>query len=611
MTLPLLLLGLYLGLLIVAIALASWAGHMIPAPDEARRVTDAAERAGLSHLGAAAKVALGASLLFSCLAGAFAIWKGFPTGWFAITPLVSPLLVGAALYYSGRKLLRAAGQLLGAGSSDERIVLTNRSVVGAVLCCEATIGLLLLSIYSLAAREVGPSAARLIVLLSGSSIALSAIVFARAAASAHFSVVEGTAGTAEEPHAGSLAALVSNTFHMPILRLITLVLLSTLGSCALLTLSHPDEGDASAALWLYPHLLRVLGLFGLLFAGMVARTSEDESGAEAWVRGAIVYLVLMIAGAWSLSSELPVGWALSVPSGLTFLYVALGLSVWFGGSQVERNQEATWGSQALDRLSPTLVFWGLVIVLLLATALTTGKQALPPNALVSLLLSGTLAVVPMAAVWVLARDLSATSSPTSRLAFVGKFYREPTAGSPSKRFLTVLPVLGFVVALCALSGVWSGAPAVSRIQLLLLGLGAGLACLVLGALVGLVEQACKKTISAIAALVSGKPEADAAPLDFESAVNLCRDSISSSGVRWLLLASSPIVLALGALTFVPLPLFRALIMGLALGALVLGVAGELLLNIHPRSARRTLANLSLATGLAQALWLLAIGTTIS
>lgn len=611
MTLPLLLLGLYLSLLVLAISLASWAGHSSPAPEEARRVTDAAERAGLSHLSIPAKVALGANFVFACGAGALAILRGLPTAWLVIAPLVAPLLLGAALFYCVRKLLRASGQLLGAVSADGRIVLTSRTVVAAVLCCEATVGLILLGVHSLAVRELGASTARLVILLVGSSIALAAIVFARAAASAHYAVARGAEAPLEQPHAGSLAMLVSSSFHAPLLRLISLILISTLGHCALLAFAHTSDEESQAALWLYPHLLRVLGLFGLLFAGMVARTSEDESGSEGWIRGALVYLVLMVAGAWSLSSELPVGWARTVPAGLSFLYVSLGLSVWLAGSDPQHNPAETWGTQAARKLSPSFLFWGLVIVLLLTTVLTKQDPALPQTALLSLMLAGTLAAIPLSGVWLLARDLAGSTTQARKLAFVGETYRGPSTSSPSVRLLSVLPHLCLVVALCSVSGLIQAEETVTRLEFLLFGIGAAVGALLLATLAGLLEIACRKAISGIRTLVREHHEGEAAPLNFELAVVMARDAIGKSDIYWILLALVPTAVALVALPYLPTTIFRALILGLSIGGVVLGIGVELLLNSHQNGAQRTLANLCFAACLAQALWLLAAGASLA
>lgn len=494
--------------------------------------------------------------------------------------------------------------------------LMNRTAMGAVLCCDATVGLVLLGLHSLAARELGPEGVRFLVFLVGSSIALAALVFARATASAHYSVSQAAEGNEGGLHAGSLALLVSSTFHAPLLRLISLVLVSVLGHCALLSIgadeagATAESGERAATLWLYPHLLRLLGLFALLFAGMVARTSDHESGGLGWLRGVIVYLVLMVAGAWSLSSELPVGWARTVPAGLTFLYVALGLSIWAGGSEGEGPIGDSVARHALRRLPGSAVFLGLVTVLLLATVVTTQKPALPHAALLSLIISGTLAAVPLSVVWLLARDLSVGSSQANELAFVG-VRRSAPPDAPSVRLLSVLPHLCLVVALATLSSVFSSDGPTSHLQALLVGLGLTAGALVLAALMGHIEKASSKTIAGISNLVRSPSPGDSASLNFESAVVLARDAIAQGDIYWLLLALAPAGICLVALPYIPPDLFRAMTLGLALGAISVGVLLELLQNSDRSGARRTLANLSFIACLAQALWLLTAGGSLT
>jgi hypothetical protein len=299
-------------------------------------VTDAAARAGLLHLAAPLRLAAAGVVLFTGLCAAVAFLTGVPAKWFVLGPLLAPLLVAAAVFYCARSALRTVGQLVGMTGADAKLVLTGRSVLGLVLCCEAALGLVILGTYSLAIGELTVGQTRFLVYLVGSSIALFLVIFARATTSAEFAAYGGTESAPVGPHAGSLALLVSATFHAPLLKLVALVVLSTLGHCALL--SAGGVPGHQGHLWLYPHLLKLLGLFGLLFAGMVVRTSEEESGAEGWIRGAIVYLVLMVAGGWSLSSQLPTDWARSVPAGLSFFYVSLGLSLWLSNeSETRRN----------------------------------------------------------------------------------------------------------------------------------------------------------------------------------------------------------------------------------------------------------------------------------
>jgi hypothetical protein len=299
-----------------------------------------------------------------------------------------------------------------------------------------------------------------------------------------------------------------------------------------------------------------------------------------------------------------------VPAGLSFLYVSLGLSVWLAGGDRQRNPADSWGAQAARKLPPSFLFWGLVIVLLVTTVLTEQDPALPPTALLSLMLAGTLAAVPLSVVWLLARDLAGSTNQARQLAFVGESYRGPSTGSPSARLLSVLPHLCLVVALCSVSGLLQTDETVTRLELLLFGIGAAVGALLLAALVGFVENACKKTIGGIRTLVH-KHHDESAPLNFELAVVLARDAIGRSDIYWVLLSLVPTAIALAALPYLPTTIFRALTLGLSIGAVLLGIGSELLLNSHHNRAQRTLANLSFAACFAQALWLLAAGGSIA
>jgi hypothetical protein len=111
--------------------------------------------------------------------------------------------------------------------------------------------------------------------------------------------------------------------------------------------------------------------------------------------------------------------------------------------------------------------------------------------------------------------------------------------------------------------------------------------------------------------VRGPAPSDSTPLNFESAVLLSRDAIAQGDIYWLLIALGPCAACLLALPYIPHDLFRAMTLGLALGAVAFGVLLELLQNSDKSGARRTLANLSFIACLAQALWLLTLGGSFS
>ena len=143
LNLPLLLLGLYAGLLALSLAVAGWVGHAQTASDPARRVTDAGERAALLHLVAPAKLALLAVALLGALGASASAFVEGPTLAILIAPVLGAVAVHGAVYFSSQKLLRASAQVVGGRGADHRLTVRSRSLLAAVLCCEATVSLIL------------------------------------------------------------------------------------------------------------------------------------------------------------------------------------------------------------------------------------------------------------------------------------------------------------------------------------------------------------------------------------------------------------------------------------------------------------------------------------
>lgn len=649
MSLPFLLLGLYFALLALAVGLCSWAGHSSPPPEEARRVTDAAARAGLGHLVAPLRLAGFATLLFTLMSGVLALMTGLPLKWFILGPLTAPLAVASILFYCARSAQKTAGQLVGLTGADAKLVLTGRSVLGLVLCAEAGLGLVVLGFYSLSLTDLNVGQARFLSCLIGSSIALFVVVFARATTSAQFASYYGTRNAPEGPHAGSLALLVSATFHSPLLKLAALVVLSTLGHCSLLLMDGLPE--QSENLWLYPHLLKLLGLFGLLFAGLVVRTSEEETGGEGWTRGALVYLVLMVAGAWSLSSELPVAWARSIPAGLSFFYISLGLALWvatgtrapsgglspasfelrstnsappfLGGTSTS---SLSLGSAAYRSLPACLLFLGLLSVLVFVTGMApdgdTASQPgtlsvgaeLPASTVTSLLLSGSVSALPIAFTWLIAQSLASGSQRAEELAYVGEA-RAGLLRTPSARLLLALPLLASVIVLSAQSVALMGTEPLDGLSFTIFGFGAFLGGLTLAGLLGHVEHSSRKATGEIALLLKDQesererhPHEDARPINFETAVLRCRETTGARALPWLLLCLMPFGAAISGFFLIAPLHFQSLTLGLGTGATLLAVGILLLQGAEPDHGKRALAHLAFVCAVAQGLWLLATGS---
>src|SRR5690606_25065057 len=121
-----------------------------------------------------------------------------------------------------------------------------------------------------------------------------------------------------------------------------------------------------------------------------------------------VFLVLMIAGAWALSSELPKTWARSVPSGLTFFFLLVGATALVAPRR--RSLQASPASGLLQGLAARTgslsVFVVLLLTLVIATSLAPEDVALPGGALSRLVMAGALATAPLAVCWHLAVEVS-------------------------------------------------------------------------------------------------------------------------------------------------------------------------------------------------------------
>lgn len=584
-------------------------------------------------------------MVFAAASGGLALVAGLPAKWFVLAPLTAPLVVASTLFYCARSAQRTAGQLVGLTGADAKLALTGRSVLGLVLCCESALGLLILGTYAVSSAELTVEQARFLSYLVGSAIALFVVVFARAAASAQFASYCGSRDAVDGPHPGSLALLVSGTFHSPLLKLASLVVLSTLGHCALLSMEGLPEQHEK--LWLYPHLLKLLGLFGLLFAGLVVRTSEEESGGEGWTRGALVYLILMVAGAWSLSSELPADWARSVPAGLSFFYVSLGLSLWMAMGVRERTSELSstlsngsrrkegiqtdsgqrsMGSIAYENLPSFLLFLGLVSVLIFVSGMAPTENSpakadavgaatqLPATAVTSLLLSGSLSALPIVFTWLVARSLASGSRQAEQLAYVGE-KRTARLRAPSARLLSALPMLASMIVLTSLSVALMGTEPLDGLSFTLFGVGTLVGGLTLAGLLGHVELSSRKATLEIAHLLTEQetvnarlPQGEALPINFETAVVRCKETTGAYAVSWLLLCLTPLWVAISAFFLIAPLHFQSLSLGLGIGATLLSVGILLLQGAEPDHSKRALAHLAFVSAIAQGLWLLATGS---
>lgn len=605
MTLPLLLFGLYAGLLVLSLALASWVSHDHPAEAAARRVTDATERAALGQLGAPAKQAAGTMVGVAIVAGIYANFNAGPALWVVLAAVSIPLMIGAAVYFSARKLVRTSGQVVDLTTSDSRVSLTSRSVLAAVLCCEAAVGLAILGLHSVARQELSSADSLIVAIVGAFSTSAVALIFARSSAAILLSTADISAEAAD-PNPASLAILVAESFHAPFVRLLTLIVVSAFGHLALLTGIGNEEAPSS--LWLFPHLLKLLGLFALVFSGMVVRNYEEETSGG-WTRSALVYLVLMIAGAWALSSELPETWARSVPSGLTFFFLLIAATAWVApaprNSPVQRNVGLPPGVAARFRSLGTFIT--LLLILIIATSLAPKDTALPDGALVRLLLAGSLATAPLALCFHLANEVGSGSRRCADLAYSGQLGPPRPQVSPSSELLGLFPLLCFSAIAAATSGGLLRQVAVSGPLLLLWCLGALLGAGIIVALLGSLERTCQSAWTQVASLIRDHQTAidPSRQLNFESAVEAVRQGSSHGVPVWMALVSSSALLIAGTRFFLPAPHFQALGFGLAVGAASAGTLIAWSLHDSNSQLQRTFGRLALVSCVVQATWLFA------
>ncbi len=602
LTLPLLLFGLYAGLLVLSLGLTSWVTHDHPAEPAARRVTDAAERAALSQLATPAKHAGATILLITTFASAHASVNEGPALWYALASISVPLLIGAAVYFSARKLVRTSGQLVDLSGSDSRVALTSRSVLAAVLCCEAAVGLVILGLHTLAGQELSSSASLTVVMIGTFSASVAAVVFARSSSAILLSTAKADR-EALSPNPASLAILVAESFHGPLVRLLTLIVISAFGHLALLTSVGKDA--TADSLWLFPHLLKLLGLFALVFAGFVVRNNEEETSAG-WTRGALVFLVLMIAGAWALSSELPDTWARSVPSGLTFFFLLLGATAWAAPAPTAQ-QNAGLLIGVASRFGSLGAFITLLLTLLIATSLAPEEVALPEGALVRLVMAGSLAAAPLALSWFLASELGHGSGRCAELAYAGQRGPIRFSVTPSSGLLGLFPLLCFTASVAATSGALLEQTTVSGRLLLLLCLGVMLGGSILVALLGSLERTSLAAGDRVASLIR-EHHAKVDPtghMNFELVVDAVRRSSANGVPVWMALIASSALLILGLRFVLPAPLFQSLGFGLTVGVAAAGSLIAWSLHDSGSEVKRTFGRLALVSSVVQATWLFA------
>ncbi len=594
----------------------SWAAQAQPAREDAKRITNAAERAGLAHLVAPARLAASGTVTLTALAGVWGFSQGNPLTWLIMGPLLAPLVVGASLFYSTRKLLNCTGQVMGMASTSKQLALMSKTGLGAVLLLESTVALVLLGLHQVVVSVSDAALANQVVTISAASLGLSIFIFARASVSAAVCAELASQDASQAPHPGSLALLVNSIFHSPLLQLLTLAAVSLVGHVGLLLLGSTHKGDSSLNVELFSHQLKLLGLFALLLSVLLVRTSDREKGSSAWLRSFAVFVLLMVCGVWSMGQSLPATWSIRIPVALTLFFLALGVTLsqlqvarW---SPLPEGHSVSVSRGALAR-APAIVGGAvLVLALVLFASLPVSSPTLSPQTLLQLLLSATFTLVPLALLWSLIELLALGARQNTSLANGLPVEQDTSEILPAPRSVEAMPYLGFVLTISLLTLLSNTTPLAPTLVIFLIGLGGIIGTMLIASTVGFSERASDAGVTAARALVKKYTTSALhnTAVDFAGIILLCQEAGQRFGRRTLGLSLLSTLLSLCVLLFSGSAAFQALALGLSLGSLLLGCGALLLTCTSGDMSRRAPASLFFIQGLVQLLWLLTIRTTL-
>jgi len=584
--------------LVVALLVSSWLGHSRPLGADGRRIADAAERAGLGQNALslrAAIVALGLTILASV---GCALRAGAPTLWFALLPLGVAASATATGLGVARWSTRAAARLLGETARDASATLLGRAALVATLIPEAVSGLLVLGTFAWGERLLGAKVGLQLAFVAAATVAILGVVFARSTAAFVLCVDVTDRAELVAPHPGSLARVVAATFSRSILSTAALMTTSCLGHALLLAHGVTLSGEASPSSLLYPHLLRSLGLLALVFGGLVVRSSEREPLRWAWIRGAVVSSILLVAGAWSLAPSLEdAAWTRLLPGGASFVFLAALSSA----ALISLSKS----SISNDSFSPTQLAWGAVLGLLGLSSWGLLRVAASPTPLPehlghSLFLACILSLLPLVHIWRVARETAVGA----RLAFglsggtdasVRGHDASPPAAWANVYWLLVL-LVGYE-ATQLLEGEHS--------QNALLGFGVLLGFVTLGVSLSSSARACRRARAEVnahlEAHVSGSPSASAAA--FGDVLALARNSSGRGFVAPLFLVIAGSALWVGIAQRSHDSALSTALLGFVLGSLSSGAILGWLLEDREPSLLRGHAALALPLGLSLVTWI--------
>ncbi len=477
MTFPALLFLLYAVLLVLALAGGSWVAHLRPAPTEAQRVTDAVERAGLSQLGGTTfNVILCLGLLVT--QGALtATLHELPTLAFAVAPVVGAAIALLVAFSASRRLVRVAGQMVGARTTDTVTSLSGKAALSASLTTVASAGILVTGLEVLCKRWMDPQASLQVALLSVSSGSLLLVVLGRALAVAWATAEEGSQpATTDTLSATTLARLVGASFGAAVLRSAGLFTLAGLTQVALAFLSLRSDA-ATAEVGRFTQLLLPLGLLATCFGAMAIRSSEREPAHWAWLRGGAVTLVILLAGLWSLAGLIALEeLKRRLPAALSFLIVGAAVATWLSGL-LQQRMEAT-EDDGPRSASPILILL-LPVALALALHPSLSDGGLPIQTIPGAVLGAAMALVPLAVLWQMAADALLASGLCQVLATEGQWTTSNTLQGeslPDRGYLLATSAAVGPAAICSFDMLFISAPSSAHTDvnsgLWLLGVGA-------------------------------------------------------------------------------------------------------------------------------------------
>jgi K(+)-stimulated pyrophosphate-energized sodium pump len=344
-----LVLSIYAGGLLFALALAAWLSTRAPSTPDVRRLAAAVDRAGLSFswsqyrlvallTGVSLVAALVATAWWSPASSAFS--RGEAAFWFGLTLLLGAASGCVAIHFATRVTSRAAAGVAAAceGGTAQSLLLAARAGGAAAaaieaLCSFGFLGSLLLIAVSKGAYvpELG---ADLVRLGSGYALggALATAVLHRGAAvlrgAANLGAAHAELASSDSRNPGAVSQLLGEGVARSVSLSADFFLAASLGHLATALAAArllSQGGDSFSAFlpWaLLPFVLRAFGLLATCFGTLVVRTTEREAVQVALLRGSITAFITLLGGALAASLWL-LGGAGAMHAALVVVAVAI------------------------------------------------------------------------------------------------------------------------------------------------------------------------------------------------------------------------------------------------------------------------------------------------